>query len=297
MMKIDSGKMQAEYSRCRELIDHRLEAFFNEECPYSTLLESMRYSLLAGGKRIRAVMCMKFCEASDGDASTALDAACAIEMLHAYSLIHDDLPCMDDDDMRRGKPSNHIRFGESTAMLAGDALQAAVFETIMNCDLPAGAVVEIGRIIARTAGPHGICGGQFLDLGGTGKQLTPTQLMEINILKTASLISASARIGVAAGSGTPEQAKAADEYALAIGLAFQIRDDVLDHTSTQEILGKPIGSDAKSSKATFATVLGVGECEKMIREETEKAVAALGGKFSDSVFLTWFAHMLAGREY
>ena len=296
-MNIEDVEMMQQMGICRDMVENRLHELFNEAgSNYATLVESMRYSLLAGGKRIRAIMCMKFCEAVGGKLEDALEAACAIEMLHTYTLIHDDLPAMDGDDMRRGKPSNHIEFGEFTAMLAGDALQAAAFEALANSSLPAACVVEMVQILAQAAGPHGICGGQYLDLSGEGWQLTIDELLELHLMKTAALMSATARLGVIAGGGTREQVDAAHSYAKAIGLAFQIRDDVLDCTATEEELGKPAGSDIDNDKATFASLLGFEACEKMIGKETEKAIAAIEGKFEDTEFLTWLARMLADRR-
>ena len=297
-MKIETDglAMEAELRRCRELVEEQLCSYFACDAKYGTLLESMRYSLLAGGKRIRAVVCMKFCEAAGGDLKNVLSAACAIEMLHAYSLIHDDLPCMDDDGLRRGKPSNHIKFGESTAMLAGDALQAAAFETLLGCGLPSYTVVEMGRVLARAVGPHGMCGGQYLDLSCMGKRLTQDGLAEIHMMKTAALISASAKIGVISAEGTREQVNAAAEYARAIGLAFQIRDDLLDNTSSSDAIGKPAGSDCGKGKTTFAALFGESECEAIISSETERAVAAITGRFDDTGFLAWLAHYLADRK-
>ena len=295
MMSSKDLKMQRELERCRLVVDRRLAEFFTQRENYDVLLEAMRYSLTAGGKRIRAAICMKFCEASGGEIELALDAACAIEMLHTYSLIHDDLPCMDDDDMRRGKPSNHIKFGEFTATLAGDALQAAAFETLLSSGLPSSTLVEMGRVLAAAAGPHGICAGQYLDM--RDKPLGMSELMDIHNRKTAALISAAAKIGVLAAQGNEEQVIAAGCYANAVGLVFQARDDVLDATATADELGKPIGSDRKNDKTTFATIMGLRECNEFIRVKTENAVAALGGKFDDAGFLTWLAWMLAERKY
>ena len=286
-----------DFLQCQKDIEERLSGCFIGDGNYRVLLESMRYSLLAGGKRIRAVICNKFCEAAGGGRKAALDAACAIEMLHTYTLIHDDLPCMDDDDMRRGKPSNHIRYDEFTATLAGDALQAAAFETLLGSDLPASSLVGMALVLARAAGPSGLCGGQFLDLSGEGKQLALDELLEIHSLKTAALISAAAVIGVIAAGGTPEQIEAADDYAKAVGLAFQARDDVLDLTATAEELGKPARSDIENEKMTLATLLGIDECEALIKRETEKAILALDGKFKDTDFLRWFAGLLAERKF
>ena len=282
---------------CRDIVDDRLHELFAEAgSSYATLVESMRYSLLAGGKRVRAVICMKFCEASGGRPEDAIDAACAIEMLHTYTLIHDDLPSMDGDDMRRGKPSNHVEYGEFTATLAGDALQATAFETLAGSALPANSIVEMVKILAQAAGPHGICGGQYLDLSGEGWHLTIDELLELYAMKTAALISAASRMGVIAGSGSREQMEAAHAYAGAIGLAFQVRDDVLDCIATAEELGKPIGSDIENDKSTFASLLGVEACEKLINRETEKAIAVLDGKFKNTEFLTWLARVLAERK-
>jgi len=297
MKNNENKEMLREFENCQALIEGRLGGFFtigNEN--YAKLLESMRYSLLAGGKRIRPVMCLKFCEAVGGKPEAALDAACAIEMLHTYSLIHDDLPCMDNSDMRRGKPSSHKKYGEFTALLAGDALLTAAFETLLGSRLPSDAVVEMARILADAAGPHGICGGQYLDLFGVWKPLTEDELVEIDILKTAVLISAAARIGVVAAGGTPEQVNAAEEYALAVGLAFQVRDDVLDITAMDSEIGKPIGEDFENNKTTFAMILGVDVCEDIIRRETERGIAALGGKFKDAEFLIWLARALSERK-
>ena len=297
MAKYDDREMQQELERLQSSVEERLGGYFvfNGEGS-ANLLESMRYSMLAGGKRIRPVICIMFCEAAGGSRETALEAACAIEMLHTYSLIHDDLPCMDNSDIRRGKPSNHKQFGEFTATLAGDALQAAAFETLLSSDLPAGTIVEMARILAQAAGPQGICGGQHLDVHGVWKLLSQEELVQIHNMKTAALVAAAAKIGVVAAGGSQEQVKAAEDYAMSVGLAFQVRDDVLDITEHTEKLGKPMGSDLENNKMTFAMIAGVAKCEEVIRDETLKAVAALEGKFANIEFLTWFAHFLAGRD-
>ena len=292
----DNTEMINEMHFGRQMVDERLhEQFAEAGTGYATLVESMRYSLLAGGKRIRAIICMKFCEAVGGRIEDALDAACAIEMLHTYTLIHDDLPIMDGDELRRGKASNHIEFGEFTATLAGDALQAAAFEILTHSQVSADAIVEMVRILAEAAGPHGICGGQYIDLAGEGWQLTIDELLELYSMKTASLIAAAAKLGVIAGYGTKEQIEAAGQYAKSIGLAFQIRDDVLDCIATQEELGKPIGSDEENEKTTFVSLLGIPACEKMIDKETQKAIEAIEGKFANTEFLTWLARVLSKR--
>ena len=282
--------------RCHEIVERRLDGFFSEDAGEAGLVDSMRYSLLAGGKRIRAIICIKFCEAAGGTPESAVEAACAIEMLHAYTLIHDDLPCMDDDDTRRGKPSNHIKYGEATAILAGDALQASAFRTILNIKQAPGKTIKMARILAEAAGAGGVCGGQYLDLSGEGKPLAKGELLDIHEKKTAELISASARIGVIAGNGSSRQIKAADEYARFVGLAFQARDDVLDYTAAEEVLGKPAGSDKNNNKTTFASLFDIDYCNALIRSETEKAVAALDGRFEKTEFLIWLARELAERK-
>ena len=294
---MSNSKIKTELEDCRRLIENKLNEFFIDETKsYAGLHEAIRYSLLAGGKRIRAVLCIKFCEASGGNPEDALNAACAIEMLHAYSLIHDDLPCMDNSHMRRGKPTNHIKYNEFIAILSGDALQAAAFETLLSSSLPPENIVEMGKILAEAAGTSGICGGQYLDLYGETKKLSTEELNEIHSLKTSALISAAIRIGVVAASGTSGQLSAAERYAKSIGLAFQVRDDVLDMTASAEDLGKPVGSDLLNEKTTFATLLGIDACEDIIQIETEKAIKSIKDEFCNTDFLVSFANDLAKRE-
>jgi len=285
-----------ELSRCQDIIEKQLDEFLHGDKSYQTLLEAIRYSLLRGGKRIRAILCLKFSEAVGGKWEDALYASCAIEMLHAYTLIHDDLPCMDDDDMRRGNPSNHIKFGESTAILAGDAMQALAFDTLLSSGLAAQTVVAMAKVLAVAAGPHGVCAGQYLDLAAEGKNLDLKELSEIYRLKTSALICASAQIGVLAGGGTHKQVEAAGAYAGALGLAFQARDDILDCTSTEKELGKPIGSDMQSQKSTLVSLLGIEKCENLVEVETSRAINALEGQFIHTEFLKSLANHLAGRK-
>lgn len=288
--------MNEKYTALKDMAEERLHKYFAEKLPQHTLLEAMRYSLLAGGKRIRPVIAMAFSEAVGGRVEDALPFACAVEMVHTYSLIHDDLPCMDNDELRRGKPTNHVVYGECTAVLAGDALQAAAFEAVSEAELEPEKIVSGLRVLSGAAGAYGMCGGQTLDMEGEGKKLTIEQVELIHEHKTAAMIKAAAKLGVIAGGGTEEQLKAAERYADAIGLAFQIRDDVLDVTSTSAELGKPIGSDKDSEKTTFFTLLGIAECEKRIMAKTEEARMALRGKFDSPEFLIWLAEMLAGRK-
>ena len=239
----------------KALIDTKLAEYFRaDDMPQAGLFEAMRYSLNAGGKRIRPILVLEFCRITGGDCDKALPVACAIEMLHTYSLIHDDLPCMDNDDLRRGKPTNHVVYGECTATLAGDALQAEAFGTILRSELPAEARAECARILADAVGADGMCGGQFLDMIGENKLLTADELDEINSRKTGALLIAACTMGVAAAGGNEKQSEAASRFGAAIGAAFQIRDDMLDVISTSEQLGKPIGSDAQEHKNTYMAV-------------------------------------------
>lgn len=288
--------MYREYEECLNIIEDELKRCFAENTAQKGLLDAMRYSLLAGGKRIRPVLVMKFAEAAGGDIRTALPIACAVEMLHTYSLIHDDLPCMDNDDLRRGMPTNHKVYGECTAVLAGDALQAAAFEKILLSDLSFEIKANAAKELALAAGENGICGGQYLDVDGEGKKLSIGELTNIHELKTASMIKAAAKMGVIAGMGSEKQLVAATEYAENIGLAFQIRDDVLDYTSTTEQLGKPVGSDEENEKFTFARILGIDECERIIKEKTILAKSAILNVFDKPEFLVWLADMLAERK-
>ena len=278
------------------LIDTKLAEYFRaDDMPQAGLFEAMRYSLNAGGKRIRPILVLEFCRITGGDCDKSLPVACAIEMLHTYSLIHDDLPCMDNDDLRRGKPTNHVVYGECTATLAGDALQAEAFGTILRSALPAESRAECARILADAVGADGMCGGQFLDMIGENKLLTADELDEINSRKTGALLIAACTMGVAAAGGNEKQSEAARRFGAAIGAAFQIRDDMLDVISTSEQLGKPIGSDAQEHKNTYMALYGAERCMKMIEKLTEVAKAALNEAFDDTAFLCDLADSMVTR--
>ena len=280
----------------KALIDTKLAEYFRaDDMPQAGLFEAMRYSLNAGGKRIRPILVLEFCRITGGDCDKALPVACAIEMLHTYSLIHDDLPCMDNDDLRRGKPTNHVVYGECTATLAGDALQAEAFGTILRSELPAESRAECARILADAVGADGMCGGQFLDMIGENKLLTADELDEINSRKTGALLIAACTMGVAAAGGNEKQSEAASRFGAAIGAAFQIRDDMLDVISTSEQLGKPIGSDAQEHKNTYMALYGAERCMKMIEKLTEVAKAALNEAFDDTAFLCDLADSMVTR--
>ncbi len=289
--------MKALFDEYIDTINSALDGYFHPEDSVSPrLVEAMRYSLLAGGKRVRPMLVLEFCRICGGNYAEALPVACAIEMLHTYSLIHDDLPCMDNDDLRRGKPTCHRQFDEATAVLAGDALQAEAFSTILGADLDDGVKAACAGILARAAGTAGICGGQMLDIQSEGILLSQRELGEIHRHKTSAMIEAACAMGVAVGHGSDVQMKAAVSFASDLGLAFQVRDDLLDTISTVEELGKPIGSDAQNQKSTFATVMGREACESLVERKTESAKEALRGAFSDTAFLEWLADLLAERR-
>lgn len=288
--------MTAEEYRLK--IDEALAGYFNVRAGAlnAGLAEAMRYSLLAGGKRIRPLLVLEFCRIAGGNVEKALPVACAVEMLHTYSLIHDDLPCMDNDELRRGKPTNHMVYGECTATLAGDALQAEAFGTILRCELPPTVKASCAEILAGAVGLDGMCGGQFLDMSWEGRTLTEQELTEINIRKTGALLVAACQMGVAAAGGSELMLAAAGHYGSSIGLAFQIRDDMLDVLSTAEELGKPIGSDLEENKNTYMVLMGREGCEKTIAKLTDFAKNVLDEAFEDTVFLKELADALSTRE-
>ena len=296
-------EFQRQLEEARELTEARLRTFFSG----GGLEEAMRYSLLAGGKRIRPILTMKFCEAAGGTLEEALDFGCGVEMLHTYSLIHDDLPCMDNDDLRRGMPTNHKKFGECVAILAGDALQAAAFQTVLSAKGKwrhggKAAVVMAAKILAEAAGETGMCGGQYWDTAGDGQPRTAEDLTDINNKKTGALLRAACMMGICASMGRREVDEscmdAAWHYATNLGLAFQIRDDVLDAISTAEELGKPVGSVAANQKTTYVNLLGVEACEALVLDYTVRAKEALdaGRWLGDTAFLRELADSLAVRK-
>ncbi len=285
-----------EYERLKGVVNDALDGCFNEACEQGELLEAMRYSLLAGGKRIRPILLLQFASLCGGDEGKAVPAACGIEMLHTYSLIHDDLPCMDDDDLRRGRPTCHKVFGETNAVLAGDALQAAAFAYVLSSPTAPENAAAMALTLAEAAGERGMCGGQYLDTCKETDAVEENQLYLIHALKTGALLRAACVMGVQCAGGTEEQKKAADRFAEHLGIAFQIRDDILDCIATEEELGKDVGSDAKVGKFTFASLLGVDHCEKLVLEHTQKAKDALAGAFQDTGFLDWLADYLAVRR-
>ena len=244
--------------------------------PLAEMMKSMRYSLFAGGKRLRPVLLMAAVDAVGKDGCLFLHAACALEMIHTYSLIHDDLPAMDDDDYRRGLLTNHKVFGEGMAILAGDGLLTLAFETLLSQpDAPPATLNRVAREVAAAAGPSGMVGGQAIDLLSAGKFPTPDTMALMHRLKTGALFRASIRAGALLAEANEAELDSLTRFAENFGLAFQITDDILDVTGTTAVLGKPVGSDERNQKATYVTVYSLPEAQKMAQQAVAEAVAAL----------------------
>ena len=251
----------------------------------SRMMESMRYSLFAGGKRLRPILLLAAADTVGGDGRQFLHSACALEMIHTYSLIHDDLPAMDDDDYRRGRLTNHKVFGDGMAVLAGDGLLTMAFETLLS---QPGVTPEIRtRValeVAQAAGPFGMVGGQAIDLDSEGQQPTPEIMTLMHRLKTGALFRASLRAGALLAGGSAEAVQKLTEYAEQFGLAFQITDDILDVTGTEAVLGKPIGSDEKNHKATYVSMYSLSEAQTMAKEAVARSIGALE-EFGDQAWV------------
>ena len=275
------------------------KALSDAVAPYRNSLvgEAMEYSLSAGGKRIRPMLTLAFCEMLGGVKEKALHLACAVEMIHTYSLIHDDLPCMDDDDLRRGRPSCHQKFGEATALLAGDGLLTLAFNMIAKADLQNNAKVKALDILSKKAGIIGMIGGQELDIKNENNPLvTSEDLLEIYKGKTSALLEAACMLGVVAtGNYNDFELKPAEEYGYNLGVAFQIIDDILDVTSTEEELGKPIGSDEDNNKVTFVSIYGVKEANEFATAYSENALDVLRN-YKNNEFLMEFTERLLNRK-
>jgi geranylgeranyl diphosphate synthase, type II len=278
--------------RCA-LVDAALERFIpSVETRPATLHKAMRHSVFAGGKRLRPVLCLAAAEACGGSVDAAMPAACAVECLHTYSLIHDDLPCMDDDDFRRGVPTCHKVYGEGVAVLAGDALQALAFELTAKYE-SAALVAEL----ARTAGSLHLVGGQVADLEGEGKKLPLEDLRYIHESKTAALLTASLKLGALSTNAKPEQLAAVEAFGMATGLAFQIIDDILDVTQTSEKLGKSAGKDLTSEKSTYPALMGLDASRAEAKRLTEKAHQAVEAFGERGTRLRELADYLLARDY
>lgn len=295
---MDVKETLAEYA---EMTEEALAKYLPEtDCLQRSVADAARYSLSAGGKRIRPALVMEFCRVCGGDPETALPVACAIEMTHTFSLIHDDLPCMDDDDTRRGKPSCHKAFGEAAALLAGDALAILPFRIVAEAGLrktlPQDAALRIIKLLAELSGISGMIGGQTLDLENEGKQPPVDVILETYRMKTGALLEFCCRAGcIAAGAGADRQL-AAGSYGQRLGLAFQIVDDILDVTADEALLGKPVGSDRADGKYTYVDAVGLDKARERARSLTARAVELLE-EFEDNEFLVGLTNMLLERQY
>lgn len=283
-MQQDLAQIEAYLAQC----------FVYPEEPQQTLFDAMRYSLLAGGKRLRPVMVLEFCRACGGDVEAALPFAAAVEMVHTYSLIHDDLPCMDDDDYRRGRLTNHKVYGEATAVLAGDGLLTAAFMRLAMAKLPPERICLAVQMLSECAGELGMVGGQMLDLEAEEKECNEEEIGAIHTRKTGALISAACTLGVIAAGGTDEQLDAAAQYAAGLGLAFQIRDDMLDVIGDEQKLGKQTGKDIE--KNTYPRLFSMEQCQKKVDKLTNYALDALK-IFPEHSFLRTLALSLVERDH
>ena len=284
---------ETQYAAYQQGIEGYLAGLFTAETPYKKLYEAIRYSLLAGGKRIRPVLTLEFARLGGIDWHLALPYACALELVHNYSLIHDDLPCMDDDDLRRGKPTNHKVYGETMAVLAGDAMQPEAFRLIAQAEgLSAESRIAAVEVLAKAAGADGMVGGQVLD---TVYDVEDAEgLTFLNRLKTCAMISGAAELGCVAAGMDGEQRRQAREFGENLGLAFQIRDDILDVEGNEAVFGKPIGSDREEGKVTFVDVKGLTACQQTVEDYTAKAKAAIVD-WADRGFLMELADRMVKR--
>jgi farnesyl diphosphate synthase len=257
-------------------IERALDRWVPADAP-GGLGEAMRYGVLDGGKRLRAMLVLAACEAVGGDRAAALRAASAVELIHAYSLIHDDMPCMDNDVLRRGKPTVHVRFGQAQAMLAGDAMQALAFEVLTPdlCEVSAEIQARLCAILSRAAGHAGMAGGQAIDLASVGQPLPEETLRDMHRRKTGALLSASVMMGAACGTTTAGARQALSVYGDALGLAFQVVDDILDVTQASEVLGKTAGKDQDQNKPTYVSLMGLDQARALARRLREQALGAL----------------------
>ena len=288
-------KIEEISARYRDFIEEYLGNWLQnfEKEPQQKLYDAMSYSLLGGGKRIRPILTLEFCRLCCGDFKKAAPFAAAIEMIQTYSLIHDDLPAMDNDDYRRGKLTNHKVYGEGMAILAGDALLTDAFACAASADLPGKDIAFAVSILANNVGSLGMVGGQVLDIMSEQRELSEQEVLDIQTRKTGALINASCALGVVAGGGSEEQLKAACSFAGLLGLAFQIRDDMLDVIGTKEEMGKGVGTD--ETKNTFVRLYGLPKCEELVQKYTAQAIDCLK-VFEDTEYLVALAKSLTARK-
>ena len=292
-------ELEAAISENANLTEQALtELSAGQDADFGLIFDAQRYSLLGGGKRVRPFLTNECCRMLGGSVEASMPLACAVEMIHTYSLIHDDLPCMDDDDMRRGKPSNHKVFGYANALLAGDALLTGAFDVIASAgSLDGETRAKAVSVLSRAAGQKGMIAGQVMDLEAEKTQISFEQLLKLHSLKTAALIECSVMLGcLAAGyDADSEQAVALVSYARNVGIAFQVIDDILDATSTTQALGKPVGSDGEQNKTTFLSFYSVEQAREYATQLTEAAISEISG-IEDSQRLTDFACYLLDRQ-
>lgn len=294
-MKLYTDVMAAHCRRFEEALPTYLPAAGTRQ---DTVVQAMTYACTDGGKRIRPVLTMEFCRLCCGDAARALPFAAGVEMIHSYSLVHDDLPCMDNSPLRRGKPAAHVAFGEAMALLTGDALLTRAFEVMLAAkDVSAEATVAAAKTLADAAGIMGMVGGQVIDLESEGKAIDRACLNALQDGKTAALLRAACAMGVIAGGGDAEKVAAATAFGEHIGLCFQITDDILDVTSTAQMMGKPVGSDAVNEKVTYVSLLGLDEAKRLAAENTAAAVKALAAFDGDTENLKTLAQALLVRDH
>jgi len=283
----------------------RIESVLDSLLPAATLApahlhEAMRYAVLGGGKRVRPLLAFAAGELAGADPERAAVAGAAVELIHAYSLVHDDLPCMDDDVLRRGKPTCHVQYGEATALLVGDALQSLAFQVLADRPLAAdpAAQLEMVRLLAAAAGSRGMAGGQQIDLEAVGRQLTVPELEFMHIHKTGAIIRAAALLGARCGSGLDDAGLAGlDRFAKCIGLAFQVVDDILDTEASTATLGKTAGKDARAGKPTYVSAVGVGDAKRMAAELRAEALAALAPFGARAGRLAQLADFIVQRQF
>lgn len=291
--------LKEEWQNKRALVEAALVRELREKEAFDArLAESMKYSLMAGGKRLRPILLMASADAAGGRGEDYLPAACALEMIHTYSLIHDDLPAMDNDDYRRGKPTNHVIYGAGLATLAGDALLTLAFETLTRQKgVNAETLIRVVREISVAAGANGMVGGQALDLASEGKHISHETLYRMHMAKTGALFHSAIRSGAILAGASDNTLTALTEYADAFGLAFQITDDILDVTGDEETIGKPVGSDERNHKSTYVTLTSLDEAKALARETVDRArraLLSLGGK---AEFLDELAEYLIARDH
>lgn len=292
--------IQGDINNKRNMVEKALGEYMNvPKMPQNKVFEAMAYSLLAGGKRLRPVILLCVAEMCNKNAESVMPFACAIEMIHTYSLIHDDLPAMDDDDLRRGMPTNHIKFGEAVAILAGDALLNKAFEitsVYKSEDIKDENILKAIAEMSKASGALGMIGGQIIDIEGENKKLTLEELKHLHALKTGELIRAAGVCGAYLSGASEEEIKAVEEYCVALGMAFQIRDDLLDVLGNEEDLGKPIGSDKENNKNTYVSLTSLEEAEAMVFEYTDKAIKALDIFGEKAEKLVYLANTLTKRN-